>query len=121
MADGLLSFFSCDIEIFSAGTNPEAINSFAIKVMNRLSIDISKNSSNLVDDYINIEFDYVLTLCDNAKKIFPKFSNVKKIIHKNFLDPANSTGSDDEKIKIYVKVRDQLSKYLKEFTEKELN
>ena len=121
MADGLLSSFSSDIEIFSAGTKPEAINSFAIKAMNKLGIDISRNSSNLVDDYINIEFDYILTLCDNVKKISPKFSNVKNLIHKNFLDPANSTGSDSEQIKIYVMVRDQLSKYLKEFTKKELN
>ena len=116
MAHGYLSKFLPEYQIFSAGTKPEPVNKFAIKVMEEENIDISKNSSNHITDYKKINFDYVFTVCDNAKENCPvhlKFT--KKKIHQNFFDPAKATGSDDEKILVYVKVRNEIKLFLKEF------
>tara|TARA_B100001939_G_scaffold346921_1_gene367020 strand:- start:3553 stop:3921 length:369 start_codon:yes stop_codon:yes gene_type:complete len=116
MAHGYLSKFLPDYQIYSAGTKPEPVNKFAIKVMKEENIDISKNSSNHITDYKKTNFDYVFTVCDNAKENCPvhlKFT--KKKIHQSFFDPAKATGSDDEKILVYVKVRNEIKFFLKEF------
>ena len=116
MAEGLLSSFSADTKVYSAGTKPEKVNPFAIKAMDQIGIDISENDSNHVDEYTDIDFDYVFTVCDNAKENCPvhlKFT--KKKIHQSFFDPAKATGSDDEKILVYVKVRNEIKFFLKEF------
>ena len=118
MAEGLLSFFSTDNKFYSAGTKTEKVNPFAIKAMAQIGIDISKNNSNHVDEYINIDFDYVFTVCDNAKEICPVFSRAKHMIHKNFFDPADAKGTDSEQLAVYVEVRNQLSKYFKDFAAK---
>ena len=116
MAHGYLSKFLPDYQIHSAGTKPEPVNKFAVKVMKEENIDISKNSSNHVTDYKNINFDYVFTVCDNAKENCPvhlKFSNKKT--HQSFFDPAEATGTDDEKILVYVKVRNEIKIFLQKF------
>ena len=116
MAHGYLFKFLTDYQIYSAGTKPEPVNKFAVKVMKEENIDISKNTSNHITDYEKINFDYVFTVCDNAKENCPvhlKFT--KKKIHQSFFDPAKATGSDDEKILVYVKVRNEIKLFLKEF------
>ena len=116
MAHGYLSKFLPNYQIYSAGTKPEPVNKFAIKVMKEENIDISKNSSNHVTDYKNINFDYVFTVCDNAKENCPvhlKFSNKKT--HQSFFDPAEATGTDDKKILVYVKVRNEIKIFLQKF------
>ncbi len=118
MAEGLLSSFSADTKVYSAGTKPEKVNSFAVKAMAQIGIDISKNNSNHVDEYTDIDFDYVFTVCDNAKEICPVYSNAKLMIHKNFPDPADAIGTDKEQLLVYIHVRNQLSKYFKEFVSK---
>ena len=111
MADGLLSSFSNNIKVYSAGTHPEVVNPYAIKVMASIGIDISNNSSNHVSEYTHIDFDYVFTVCDNAKELCPIFPQAKEIIHYNFIDPAKATGTEQEKLNVYTEVRDQLKDY----------
>jgi arsenate reductase (thioredoxin) len=115
MADGLLSSFLTDFQIYSAGTKPEPVNHFAVKAMNQIGIDISKNFSNYVDEYIDIDFDYVFTVCDNAKEICPIYPKAKQMIHHSFIDPADAKGSASEQLAVYVTVRNQLSDYFKDF------
>lgn len=115
MADGLLSSFSPDTKVYSAGTKPEKVNPFSIKAMAQIGIDISKNVSNHVDEYTDIAFDYVFTVCDNAKEICPIYPKAKKMIHHSFIDPADATGTEQEQLAVYIKVRDQLSDYFKDF------
>ena len=78
MAEGLLASFSSNTKVYSAGTKPEKVNPFAIKAMAEIGIDISKNTSNHVDEYIAIDFDYVFTVCDNAKEICPIYPKASK-------------------------------------------
>ena len=120
MAEGLLCDLIENVKVFSAGTKPEPVNPLAIKVMHEIGIDISTNTSNHVNEYIDIEFDYVFTVCNNAKEICPVFTKAKNKIHHDFIDPADATGTYHEKLKVYVKVRDQLKDYFKSFIEKNL-
>ena len=121
MADGLLASFLTNFQIYSAGTKPEPVNPFAIKAMDLIGIDISRNSSNHVDEYTDIDFDYVFTVCDNAKEICPIYPRAKKVIHHSFMDPADAKGTEKEQLQVYIKVRDQLSDYFKAFTKKNLS
>ena len=121
MAEGLLSSFSNNIKVYSAGTKPEKVNPFAIKAMKEIGIDISKNTSNHVDEYIDIDFDYVFTVCDNAKEICPIYPKAKEMIHHSFIDPADARGSEEEQLKVYIDVRNQLKKYFKIFAKNKLS
>ena len=121
MAEGLLSYFSANTKVYSAGTKPEKVNPFAIKAMAEMGVDISKNISNHVNEYTNIDFDYVFTVCDNAKEICPIYPKAKQMIHQSFPDPADATGTDSQQLAVYLNVRDQLSDYFKAFAENELS
>ena len=118
MAEGLLSFFSPNTRVYSAGTKPEKVNPYAIKAMAEIGIDISKNTSNHAEEYCNIDFDYVFTVCNNAKEICPIYPKAKQMIHQSFLDPADTTGTENEQLQVYIKVRNQLSEYFKAFVQK---
>ena len=113
MAQGILSSITKDIGIFSAGTHPEPVNKYAIKVMSEIGIEISKYSSNHINEYVNIDFDIALTLCDNAKKKCPVLSKTRSLIHMSFIDPADSKGTHLEIISQYREVRDLLKNYIK--------
>lgn len=115
MADGLLSSFYPEMEVYSAGTKPEKVNPFAIKAMSEIGIDISANTSNHADEYEHIDFDYVFTVCDNAKEICPVYPKARRLIHNSFFDPADATGTEEEQLKVYVKVREELSNYFQNF------
>lgn len=117
MAEGLLTSFTSNTKVYSAGTKPEKVNPFAIKAMREIGIDISENTSNHVDEYVDIDFDYVFTVCDNAKEICPIYPKAKQMIHHSFTDPADASGSDRQQLKIYIEVRNQLSVYFKAFSE----
>jgi len=121
MAEGLLSYFSPNTKVYSAGTKPEKVNPFAIKAMAEIGIDISQNTSNHVDEYTHIDFDYVFTVCDNAKEICPIYPKAKQMIHHSFMDPADATGTEQEQLEVYIKVRNQLRDYFKAFAENELS
>jgi arsenate reductase len=110
MAEGYLKSFNEEIEVHSAGTIPEAkVSSIAIKVMKEAGIDISSHFPKNVDEFVDQSFDYVLTVCDNAKESCPVFNgDVKQQLHIPFEDPADAAGTEDEVIKVYRKVRDEI-------------
>ena len=112
MAHGFLEAFT-DYQIFSAGTKPEPVNKYAVEVMKELNIDISTNSSNHIDEYVDQEITLVLTVCDNAKEICPVFPVKTNFIHFSFDDPADAKGTYEEKIIVYRKIRDQIQDYIK--------
>tara|TARA_B100002019_G_C21074797_1_gene500829 strand:- start:126 stop:545 length:420 start_codon:yes stop_codon:yes gene_type:complete len=112
MAHGFLEAFT-DYQIFSAGTKPEPVNKYAAEVMKELNIDISTNSSNHIDEYVDQEITLVLTVCDNAKEICPVFPVKTNFIHFSFDDPAAAKGTYEEKIIVYRKIRDQIQDYIK--------
>jgi arsenate reductase len=117
MAEGFLKSFDNKLEVFSAGTKAEKkVNPYAVKVMAEKGIDISKQYPKDVDIYLKETFDYVITVCDGAKEVCPVFvGNVKHRMHIGFEDPANATGTEEEKLKVYRKVRDEINEAFKHF------
>jgi len=112
MAEGFLKSFDKNLEVYSAGTKPaEKVNPFAVKAMKEVGIDISNGIPENVDKYINQSFDYVITVCDNAKETCPVFmGNVKHRLHIGFDDPADAVGTEDEVMPVYRRVRDEIEK-----------
>ena len=112
MAEGFLKSFSRDFMVYSAGTHPEEeVNRYAVAVMKEKGIDISSQFPKNVNSFVNESFDYVITVCDNAREICPVFAgNVKHRLHVGFEDPAMVKGTDEEKLKIYRTVRDKIEK-----------
>jgi arsenate reductase len=110
MAEGFLKSFDSNLEVYSAGTKPEKqVNPKAIKVMEEKGVDISTNKAENVEKYLDDSFDYVITVCDSAKKTCPVFmGDVKNQLHIGFEDPAEATGTEEEQLKVYRKVRDQI-------------
>ena len=120
MAEGFLKSFDKNLEVYSAGTRPaENVNPFAVKAMKEIGIDISKGSPENVDKYISKSFDYLITVCDNAKEACPVFmGNVKHRLHISFDDPADAVGTEDEVMSVYRKVRDEIhTEFLKFYRE----
>jgi arsenate reductase len=121
MAEGFLKSFDDGLEVFSAGTSPaEKVNPNSINVMDEVGIDISSHYPQDVDEFINRSFDYVVTVCDNAKEVCPVFNGeVKHQVHLPFEDPADATGTEEEIIAVYRRVRDEiLEKFAQLYEEK---
>jgi arsenate reductase len=112
MVEGFLESFDSSLEVFSAGTQPSAqVHPKAIQVMKEVGIDLSKNYPKLVDQFLNESFDYVITVCDNAKETCPVFlGRVGKQLHIGFEDPAEATGTEEEILSVFRNVRDQIKK-----------
>ncbi|MFN3306079.1 MAG: arsenate reductase ArsC [Candidatus Kapaibacteriota bacterium] len=110
MAEGFLKHFDSTLNVFSAGTYPASqINQYAVQVMYELGIDISSQYPKDVSLFLNDEFDYVITVCDNARETCPTFlGKVKNRLHIGFEDPAEAKGTEEEVIPVYRKVRDQI-------------
>ena len=115
MAHGLLSSYSKNISVFSAGTKPEPVNKYAVEVMKQVGIDVSDYHSNSVNDYLNEEFDFIIFLCSNARKLSPVLKSVNPFILKHFLDPVDTKGSEKEILTVYSSVRDELDLYIQDF------
>jgi len=116
MAEGLLRHDAGDrVEVFSAGTKPTSVRPEAITAMRELGIDISGHHSKSVDAFDGQRFDYVLTVCDNAKESCPIFPGSIVMIHHSFEDPAAVQGSDEEILAAFRRVRDQLRTFFAEF------
>jgi len=114
MAEGLLRHDAGDrFEAESAGTKPSHVRAEAIAAMNELGIDISGHRSKSVDEFTGEQFDYVLTVCDNAKESCPIFPGKTVTIHHNFEDPAILQGSEEERRAAFRRVRDEMREYLK--------
>jgi arsenate reductase len=122
MAEGFLKSFDENLEVYSAGTNPaERANPYAIKAMNEVGIDISNGIPENVDRYLSQSFDFVITVCDNAKETCPVFiGDVKHRLHIGFDDPADAVGTEEEVMPVYRRVRDEIKKEFYEFYLKEL-
>ena len=119
MAEGLTRHYLGEyIDVFSAGTKPKGIDAHAIKTMAEIGIDIAAHSSKSVDRLNSKEFDLVLTLCDEAKESCPVFTGNTEIVHLGFKDPADAVGGDEEILKVFRKVRNDIQErvlgYLKE-------
>lgn len=116
IAEGYLRYFAGEkAEIFSAGVETHGVNPKAIATMKEDGIDISHHTSNNIDEYRNIDFDFVITVCDNAKERCPFFPTKAQKFHYNFPDPAKATGSDDEISEEFRKVRQQIKEYCEKF------
>jgi len=116
MAEGLLRHDAGDrFEVFSAGTRPSQVRPEAIAAMRELGMDISGQRSKSVDEFAGQSFDYVLTVCDNAKENCPIFPSGTARIHQSFADPAALEGSAEERLALFRRVRDELRRYLRGF------
>ncbi|MCD9188660.1 MAG: arsenate reductase ArsC [Pyrinomonadaceae bacterium] len=112
MAEGLLKHITQNAyEINSAGTKPSFVRPEAIKALSEIGIDISNNRSKSVEEFVNEEIDYVLTVCDNAKENCPYFPAKTKIIHYSFADPAETEGNKETRLASFRKVRDEIREY----------
>ena len=117
MAEAIIQDMRPEWQVFSAGTNPASqVHPIAIQVMKEIGIDLSNAKPQNVDQFINQAFDYVITVCDNAKETCPIFmGEVKEQLHIGFQDPAEATGTDEEVLAVFRKVREQIKKGFQEF------
>ena len=117
MAEGFFRKYKPEWNVFSAGTKPaKEVNPYAVRVMSEEGIDISKQYPKLIDIYTGKNFDYVITVCDNAKETCPVFSgNVKERIHAPFEDPIYTKGTDEEILNVYRNVRDKIKNFVLNF------
>jgi arsenate reductase len=116
MAEGLLRHDAGDrFDVSSAGTHPSSVRPEAIAVMREIGIDISGHRSKSVDEFASRNFDYVLTVCDQAKESCPIYPGHGNRLHHSFEDPAAAGGSDEDKLAAFRSVRDEIRAYLREF------
>ncbi len=110
MAEGFLQSFDAALEVHSAGTFPASqVHPKAVAVMNEMNIDLSNKRPKQVDRFLAQHFDYVVTVCDNAKETCPVFTGkVRHRLHIGFDDPAEATGTDEEILIAFRRVRDQI-------------
>jgi len=122
MSEGFLKQIDAGLEVHSAGTNPSPrVNPYAVKAMAEKGIDISKGSPKNVSQFLGQSFDWVITVCDDADKNCPNFrGKVGKRVHIGFPDPAKATGTDEEKMTIFRKTRDDIQRRLTEFYRAEM-
>ena len=117
MAEGFLRSFDPGIEVHSAGTQPATrVHPKAIAVMKEAGIDLSHAKPKSVDQFIGEPFDFVITVCDHAKETCPVFTGrVKQQLHIGFDDPAGATGTDDQVVAVFRRVRDEIRKQFWDF------
>jgi arsenate reductase len=120
MAEGLLRHDAGDrFTVESAGTKPSTVRLEAIAVMKEIGIDITSHRSKHVDEFEGKDFDYVLTVCDNAKESCPVLSGKATRLHQSINDPAAVDGPDEKRLCAFRKVRDELRAYLRDFPQKD--
>ena len=122
MAEGFLKAFDDKLEVYSAGTKPShEVHPKAIQVMQEVGIDLTKNKPESVNKYLNPECDYVITVCGGAKERCPAFTGkVKSRLHIGFEDPADATGTTDEILAEFRKIRDEIEHDFFDFYNKEV-
>ncbi len=108
------------VKIYSAGTKNHAINQQAVDIMMEDEIDISKNSSNNVNEYLDINFDFVITVCDNAQESCPVFNSNAIKIHYDFPDPSITEGTEEEIYLQFLTVREMIKMFCEDFVEENL-
>jgi len=120
MAEGYLRHVAGDrYEVLSAGISPKGMNPLAVEAMREIGIDISKQGSKDVREYLGSPIQYVVTVCDNAKEHCPIFPGTYKFFHWGLKDPAEATGSHEDKLEVFRGVRDEIAERIeKEFVGK---
>jgi len=117
IADGYLKHFLGDkVNVYSAGIETHGVNPRATITMKEDGIDISNHTSNYVDEYQNIDFDFVITVCDNAKERCPFFPSKAQKIHQNFTDPAKATGTEEAILQEFRTVRQTIKEFCEQFS-----
>ena len=111
----LASMTAGKANVYSAGVETHGVNPKAISTMKEIGIDISGHTSNNITEYFGIDFDYVITVCDNAKERCPYFPTKAVKLHYNFPDPAKATGTDDEINERFRAVRSLIKDYCEQF------
>ncbi|HET8963062.1 MAG TPA: arsenate reductase ArsC [Chitinophagales bacterium] len=116
MAEAYLRHFAgYNTDVYSAGVETHGVNPYAITIMQEDNIDITNHTSNNINEYHDIDFDFVITVCDNAKERCPFFSTKAKMFHQNFPDPVKAKGTDNEIMEEFRKVRQLIKEYCKQF------
>ncbi|PJZ31649.1 arsenate reductase ArsC [Leptospira kmetyi] len=116
IAEGWLKHFAGDrMDIFSAGIEAHGVNPRAIRTMGEVGIDISKQTSNRIEEYKKIDFDYIITVCDHARENCPYFPSNAQRLHHNFPDPAKASGTEMEIEEEFRKVRSMIRDYIQDF------
>ena len=114
--------FDPELDVYSAGTNPSnRVHPLAVKVMQEAGIDISRGYPKDVDQFLDRSFDYVITVCDNARETCPVFlGDVKEQLHIGFEDPAEATGTEVQVLEIFRKVRDEINRDFYKFYQQKI-
>lgn len=121
IAEGYLRHFAGDkAQVYSAGVEIHGVNPEAVQVMKEDGMDISGHTSNHIDEFQDIDFDFVITVCDNAKERCPYFPSSAQKFHQNFPDPAKTKGSEVDIVKGFEAVRIMIKEYSKGFVEEQL-
>ncbi|MFO7929246.1 MAG: arsenate reductase ArsC [Actinomycetota bacterium] len=115
MAEGFFRKYRSKWDVNSAGIMPSRVHPFAIEVMEEVGIDISSHRSKSVDEFMGQDFDYVITVCDNARESCPVFPGKVKMVHWSFRDPASVIGSREKQLEAFRTIRDEIEKKIKEF------
>ncbi|NER12269.1 arsenate reductase ArsC [Leptobacterium flavescens] len=121
MAHGYLRQFSGEkANVYSAGVEIHGLNPFAVGIMSEDGIDISTHTSNHVDEYDAVDFDYVITVCDHANESCPIFASTAKKLHHNFTDPSKASGTAKEIIEAFRATRNDIKAYCRNFVAEHL-
>ena len=119
IAHGFLNYYTDEsVSIYSAGIEKHGLNTNAIKSMNEVGIDISTQTSNKLDEYLDIDFDFIITVCDNANETCPIFPGNSVKVHKNFKDPTKVLGG--EYGEHFISTRDEIKEFIIQFVNKYL-
>jgi arsenate reductase len=114
MAEALLrSLGGADFEVFSAGTDPKGLNPLAVEVMRETGIEISRHESKSLSRYFGQSFDYIITVCDRARDNCPTFPGDNERIHWGYDDPAAASGSREQQLAVFRRVRNEISERLR--------
>jgi arsenate reductase (thioredoxin) len=116
MTEGFLREIAGErFEVSSAGTNPTRVNPIAVRVMAEVGADISQQRSKSIDELVDQGFDYVITVCDRARETCPVFPGPAKSLHWSFDDPAAADGSEQERLEVFRRTRDEIAAKIREF------
>ena len=118
IAEGWLRHFSNGrADIYSAGIETHGVNPRAVETMKEVKIDIANQTSNHIDEYRDIVFDYVITVCDHAREKCPYFPSGARLYHQNFNDPAKAKGTEEEIRSQFRNTRELIKVYMKDFVQ----
>lgn len=121
MAEGLLRSLASDrVEVRSAGTEQTRVNPLAVRAMHEIGIDISAHESKTFERFLPEPWDYVITVCDSANESCPVFPRTARRVHWSFEDPSQATGTDEQRLQVFRRIRDEIAAHLRTWIRHEL-